>query len=67
MWRSLRHCDPKYYIAAIMARIPLEDNFTDLIGKAQRGLRISDHDLAARAEVSVADLSAVKSGSRSMR
>ena len=45
-----------------MARIPLEDNFTDLIGKAQRGLRISDHDLAARAEVSVADLSAVNSG-----
>ena len=45
-----------------MARIPLEDNFTDLIGKAQRGLRISDQDLAARAEVRVADLAAVKSG-----
>ena len=45
-----------------MARIPLEDNFTDVIGKAQRGLRISDSDLAARAEVSLADLAAVKSG-----
>jgi glyoxylase-like metal-dependent hydrolase (beta-lactamase superfamily II) len=45
-----------------MARIPLEDNFTDVIGKAQRGLGISDADLAARAEVSPADLAAVKSG-----
>src|ERR1035438_2406416 len=34
-----------------MARIPLEDNFTDVIGKAQRGLGISDADLAARAAV----------------
>jgi len=45
-----------------MSRIPLEDNFTDVIGKAQRGLRISDPDLAARAEVSPADLAAVKGG-----
>ena len=45
-----------------MARIPLEDNFTDVIGKAQRGLRISDPDLSGRAEVSLADLLAVKSG-----
>jgi glyoxylase-like metal-dependent hydrolase (beta-lactamase superfamily II) len=45
-----------------MARIPLEDNFADVIGKAQRGLRISDADLGARAEVSLADLAAVKSG-----
>jgi len=45
-----------------MARIPLEDNFTDVIAKAQRGLRISDADLAARAEVSRADLAALKSG-----
>lgn len=47
---------------APMARIPLEDNFTDIIGKAQRGLKITDEDLAARAGVSVADLTAVKSG-----
>ncbi len=45
-----------------MARIPLEDNFDDVINKAQRGLRISDADLAQRAEVSAGDLAAVKSG-----
>jgi len=45
-----------------MSRIPLEDNFTDVIGKAQRGLKISDSDLAARAEVSLADLAAVQGG-----
>ncbi|MEN9634726.1 MAG: hypothetical protein RL077_3130 [Verrucomicrobiota bacterium] len=46
-----------------MARIPLEDNFNDVINKAQRGLKISDADLALRAEVSPADLAAVKAGS----
>lgn len=45
-----------------MARIPLEDNFTDIIGKAQRGWKISDADLARRAEISEADLTALKSG-----
>jgi len=45
-----------------MARIPLEDNFDDVINKAQRGLRISDEELALRAEVSPADLAAVKKG-----
>jgi glyoxylase-like metal-dependent hydrolase (beta-lactamase superfamily II) len=45
-----------------MARIPLEDNFDDVINKAQRGLKISDADLAKRAEVTEADLAAVKSG-----
>ncbi len=45
-----------------MARIPLEDNFSDIINKAQRGLKIADDDLARRAEVSVTDLAAVKSG-----
>ncbi|MEO7412782.1 MAG: MBL fold metallo-hydrolase [Opitutaceae bacterium] len=45
-----------------MARIPLEDNFNDVINKAQRGLRISDEDLAKRAEVTAADLAAVKTG-----
>src|SRR5258705_11177143 len=28
--------------------IPLEDNFTDIIGKAQRGLEISDNQLAEK-------------------
>lgn len=45
-----------------MARIPLEDNFTDVINKAQQGLKLSDEKLAARAEVSLADLAAVKTG-----
>ena len=45
-----------------MARIPIEDNFDDVINKAQRGLKISDDDLAARAGVTPEDLSAVKSG-----
>lgn len=45
-----------------MPRIPLEDNFDDVINKAQRGLAIADADLAKRAEVSPADLAAIKSG-----
>jgi hydroxyacylglutathione hydrolase len=45
-----------------MARIPIEDNFNDVINKAQRGLKISDEDLATRAEVSAADLAAIKGG-----
>lgn len=45
-----------------MARLPLEDNFTDVIAKAQCGLKINDEDLARRAEVSLEDLRAVKSG-----
>jgi len=45
-----------------MARLPLEDNFNDVIVKAQRGLKISDEHLAERAEVSLEDLAAVKSG-----
>jgi hydroxyacylglutathione hydrolase len=45
-----------------MPRIPLEDNFDDVINKAQRGLAISDADLAKRAEVTAEDLAAIKSG-----
>jgi hydroxyacylglutathione hydrolase len=45
-----------------MSRIPLEDNFDDVINKAQRGLRLPDAQLAELAGVSMADLSAVKSG-----
>jgi glyoxylase-like metal-dependent hydrolase (beta-lactamase superfamily II) len=45
-----------------MPRIPIEDNFTDVIAKAQRGMGISDADLCKRAEVSLEDLQAVKSG-----
>jgi glyoxylase-like metal-dependent hydrolase (beta-lactamase superfamily II) len=45
-----------------MPRIPLEDNFNDVINKAQRGLKISDADLAQRAEISLPELAAVKGG-----
>jgi hydroxyacylglutathione hydrolase len=45
-----------------MARIPLEDNYDDVIGKAQRGLAISDEQLAHRAQITPADLASLKSG-----
>lgn len=45
-----------------MARIPIEDNFDDVINKTQRGLHITDEDLAARAEVTAEELTAVKGG-----
>jgi glyoxylase-like metal-dependent hydrolase (beta-lactamase superfamily II) len=45
-----------------MPAIPLEDSFTDIIGKAQRGCKFSDEDLARRADVSVPDLQRVKGG-----
>lgn len=45
-----------------MPRIPLEDNFTDVIGKAQRGRQLSDDDLASQSRVSLADVQAVQSG-----
>jgi hypothetical protein len=31
-----------------MPRIPIEDNFNDVIAKAQKGLKISDADLCKR-------------------
>jgi diguanylate cyclase (GGDEF)-like protein len=39
-----------------MPRIPLEDNFTDVIGKTQRGLKLSDEKLAEKAGVTIAEL-----------
>ena len=48
-----------------MATIPLEDSFTDILGKAQRGLKLPDDQLAARAGISVDDLTRVKSGEAS--
>ena len=43
-------------------KIPLEDNFNDVIGKAQRGLGISDEQLASQAGVPVSALARVKEG-----
>jgi glyoxylase-like metal-dependent hydrolase (beta-lactamase superfamily II) len=45
-----------------MVGIPLEDNFTDILSKAQRGLHLNDMRLAARARVSLAQLGAAKAG-----
>jgi glyoxylase-like metal-dependent hydrolase (beta-lactamase superfamily II) len=45
-----------------MKTIPLEDNFTDVVGKAQRGLGLSDADLAQRAGISTGDLAQFKEG-----
>ena len=45
-----------------MPRIPLEDNYTDVLAKAQRGLKLADAQIAARAEVSLDDLAALKAG-----
>src|SRR5437762_13359078 len=42
--------------------IPLEDNFNDILGKAQRGLGLSDEQLAAKAGVSVEDVNRAKEG-----
>ena len=42
--------------------IPIEDNFTDIIGKAQRGLGFSDQELAERAKVSYCQLKALREG-----
>lgn len=46
-----------------MAMIPLEDTFTDIVGKARRGLKLTDdQQLAAKAGVSAADVAKVSSG-----
>ncbi len=45
-----------------MATILLEDNFTDILGKAQRGLKLSDDQLAKRAGISLSDLGRAQSG-----
>ena len=42
--------------------IPLEDNFTDIIGKAQRGLGISDSQLAEKSGASVDAIRKVRDG-----
>jgi glyoxylase-like metal-dependent hydrolase (beta-lactamase superfamily II) len=45
-----------------MPRIPIEDNYMDVLAKAQRGAGVTDDELCRRAEVSPGDLAAVKSG-----
>ena len=43
-------------------RISLEDNFNDILGKAQRGLKLSDEQLAREAGVSTQELARAKAG-----
>jgi len=43
-------------------RIPLEDNFNDIIGKAQRGLQVSDEQLSRKAGVPVEAISKSRAG-----
>jgi len=45
-----------------MGSIPLEYNFTDIVGKAQRGLKLSDADLASRAGVNAEAIARIKGG-----
>ena len=45
-----------------MPRIPIEDNFNDIIGKAQRGLQLTDAMLTEKAGVAPDELAAVKKG-----
>src|SRR5215813_10167463 len=42
--------------------IPLEDNFSDVIGKAQRGLGISDSELAKKAGLSLETIRKLRDG-----
>jgi len=42
--------------------IPIEDTFTDIIGKAQRGLRIDDDALASAAQITIEEVQELKSG-----
>src|SRR5256886_2934397 len=42
--------------------VPLEDNFGDVIGKAQRGLEISDSDLAEKARLDANTIRKLRSG-----
>jgi len=45
-----------------MAEIPLEDNYTDVFGKAQRGLGLNDAALARQAGVSNEELARFRAG-----
>ena len=45
-----------------MPTIPLEDNYTDVLGKAMRGLKLTDTDLAERSGVGVPELQTLRHG-----
>ena len=43
--------------------VPLEDLFEDIIGKAQRGLKLSDHELVTRADIDMPAVARLRNGS----
>ena len=43
-------------------QIPLEDPYTDVLGKAQRGRHLTDAEVAHRSGISLQELSALKEG-----
>src|SRR5829696_3007005 len=45
-----------------MVNIPFEDSFADIVGKSQRGLKLADEALAARAGINIGQLQKVKGG-----
>ena len=50
------------FYSAPMPTIPLEDTFTDIIGKAMRGLHLDDQSLAQRAGIGLSDLQTLRAG-----
>ena len=44
-------------------KIPLEDLFEDIVGKAQRGLHLGDQELSQRVHLSSEELRSLKNGS----
>lgn len=48
--------------AVVQERIPLEDEYTDIINKAQRGLGLTLDDLSERTGLSIEQIKAVKAG-----
>ncbi len=42
--------------------IPLEDKFNDIVGKAMRGRKLNDHEVAQKAGVSAAQVQALRDG-----
>jgi len=44
-------------------KIPLEDLFEDIVGKAQRGLGLSDQELSQKAQLKTEELRSLRSGS----
>ena len=63
-WEKLGLDSQKYLRKAfpMVAPIPLEDTVSDILGKAQRGLSISDEALASRAGVPLTAIASLKQG-----